>query len=95
MILFQRFNYLKANDDDWIYYSDFKSSILEDEIIIHELTRIFWISLDQYEMGKCYDDILQVNVSENRNIYYFYFIIFILMNEENKSWNLVYYIYNW
>ena len=90
MTLLQILNDLKASDDNWVYYPDFKSLTSTDGNSVHELTRIFWMSPYQREMGKRYGDVLQVDVSEGRNMYNFYLTTFVLVDDENRSRNLAY-----
>ena len=91
MTLLQKINGLKASDENWVCYPDFKlSSTSTEDNSVHELTRLFWMSPYQRELGKRFGDVLQVDVSEGHNGYNFYLTTFVMVDGENNSRNLAY-----
>lgn len=95
MTLLQKVNDLKASDDAWVCYSDFKPvSISTDDDSIHELTNFFWMSPYQVKLAERFGGVVQVDVSEGRNVYNFYLTTFVIVDGENKSRNLAYSLHN-
>jgi hypothetical protein len=91
MMLLQKINDLRAIDENRVCYPDFKlSSTSTDGNSVREIMRLFWMSLYQRELGKRFGDVLQVDVSEGRNVFNFYLTTFAIVDGESNSRNLAY-----